>query len=70
MVMITSAAMTNIRRIHGYQERLRSERKKPGSDQKQHREASKDPSASLIRLVQDKFSAMLPTKRVAIGLSS
>lgn len=70
MVMIASAAMTNIRRIHGYQERLRSERKKPGSGPNQQRETNKDLSVSLVRWVPDGFSAVLTSKWVEMRLSS
>jgi hypothetical protein len=38
MMVIASAAMTNIRRIHGYQEKLREKIRKTGAVQKQMEE--------------------------------
>jgi len=42
MMVIASAAMTNIRRIHGYQEKLREAKRKARAVQKQMEEAMKN----------------------------
>ncbi len=68
MMVIASAAMTNLRRIHGYQEKLREELRKAGAVQKQMEEAIKDASVSFWRLHQRGFPAQSTMKLAAARL--
>jgi hypothetical protein len=63
MMVIASAAMTNIRRIHGYQEKLREEKGKARAIQKQMEEAMKNVFVSFWgflhpRILQHSYSKM------------
>jgi hypothetical protein len=62
MMMIASAAMTNIRRIHGYQERLREEKRKAGGVQGSIEDKIKDAFVFLWCLVRRGFPAMFTLK--------
>jgi hypothetical protein len=52
MMIVASAAMTNIRRIHGYQEKLREEKRKARAVQKQMEEAIKNVFVSFWGFLQ------------------
>ena len=55
MMIIASAAMTNIRRIHGYQEKLREEKRKAIAVQERLEEAIKNVFDSFGTLLQSRF---------------
>jgi len=70
MMVVASAAMTNIRRIHGYQEKLREEKRKASAVQKQMEEAIKSAFISfwgfLKRGVLRKLDPKMATVRLPI----
>ncbi len=70
MVIVASAAMTNIRRIHGYDEKLREEKRKARAVQKQMEEAIKSVYISFWGFLQRgllrKFDSKMATVRLPI----
>lgn len=68
MMVIASAAMTNIRRIHGYQERLSDERRKARAVQRQMQEAIKNMIVSSWGFLQRGLLPMADLKMAAVRL--
>jgi anti-sigma28 factor (negative regulator of flagellin synthesis) len=68
MMFIASAAMTNIRRIHGYQERLREEKRKARAVQRQMQEAIKNIIVSFWGSLQRGLLQRLDLEMAAVRL--
>jgi len=68
MMVIASAAMTNIRRIQGYQEKLREEIRKAGAVQKQMEEAITNAVVSFLGFLQLGLFRKIDSKMAAVRL--
>lgn len=68
VTVIASAAMTNIRRIHGYQEKLREEKRKAREAQKQMQDAIKNVFVSFWNFLQRRLSQHSYSKMAAVRL--
>ena len=68
MMVIASAATTNIRRIHGYQEKLREEIRKAGAVQKQMEEAMKNVFVFFWGLLQRGLFRKIDSKMATVRL--
>ncbi len=68
MMVIASAAMTNIRRIHEYQEKLREEIRKAGAVQKQMEEAITNAFVSFLGFLQRGLFRKIDSKMAVVRL--
>jgi hypothetical protein len=68
MMIIASAAMTNIRRITGYQERLRDEKRRARAVRRQMQEAIKNITISFRGFLQRRFLQGLDFEMAAVRL--
>jgi len=68
MIVIASAAMTNIRRIHGYEEKLREEKRKAKAVQKLIEEAITNTFVSLLGFLQRGLFRKIDSKMAAVRL--
>jgi len=68
MMVVASAAMTNIRRIHGYQEKLREEKRKARAVQKQTEEAITNAVVSFLGFLQLGLFRKIDSQLAAVRL--
>jgi hypothetical protein len=68
MMVIASAAMTNIRRIYGYQEKLRKEERKARETQEQPRDVIKSVLISFWRMLQRRLQRTSDAKMATLWL--
>ncbi len=68
MMVVASAAMTNVRRIHGYQEKLREEKRKAKAVQKQIEEAITNTCVSFLGFLQRGLFRKLDMEMAAVRL--
>ncbi len=70
MMVIASAATTNIRRIHGHVQRLTEEKRKAREAQERTRDAAENALFSLLRFLQRPMLPKTELKMAALGITS